>query len=85
MTELQEKLAAKTGAAAPTGVFDRKTLGDVIRWQTDQKIGADGNRRGRRSGKARTEVELKESSRYATARSQAASESLVGRFKMSLI
>jgi hypothetical protein len=43
VSELQHKLATKTGIAIDdTGVFDRKTLGNVIRWQVAEKLAPTG-------------------------------------------
>jgi endonuclease G len=43
VTELQEKLAAQLGTPVDrTGIFDRKTLGAVIRWQVAKKIAPTG-------------------------------------------
>ena len=42
--ELQEKLAAQPGATSidKNGTFDRKTLGAVIRWQSEKKLAPTG-------------------------------------------
>jgi hypothetical protein len=44
VVELQEKLAGQPAGAGvdKTGVFDRKTLGAVIRWQVEQKMAPTG-------------------------------------------
>src|SRR5262249_25184052 len=43
VSRMQEKLAGGLGAAADkTGVFDRNTLGAVIRWQVGKKIAPTG-------------------------------------------
>jgi hypothetical protein len=44
VTELQEKLEAQPGAKGvnKTGVFDRATLGAVIRWQGENKLAPTG-------------------------------------------
>jgi peptidoglycan hydrolase-like protein with peptidoglycan-binding domain len=43
VTRLQEKLTAELGSAVDkTGIFDRNTLGAVIRWQVSKKIAPTG-------------------------------------------